>query len=564
MNLTQSHNKKEMIEYTNIPDDIFTCIFEFLEAKDLLNVSLMNNQWYNTTMGPVVWSTRTLILKQYGVDNIPDSMIQFFKQCNITKFQVYCAGHINQLIQQFSTVVTELDFVFNDRYRENPVKIIPAFPALQKFHSQLQLSNLSDWIRQMPNLTSLNCFHVYNVKLDQIKLSKLKYLELDHARCSDILSILSSCNDTLEHLILSNLDPDNYLPVKLTLPKIETLHFNANEETAFPEFYSVLIANIDGSSVKSLSILCEVTGSRRKVFERVVSGMTNLEFARIPPTIFSFIPTIRHVYSLVLLESIDTDLNEHAMNILETGDRLQYISLNADTSTAENWLFRLVNTCQKLQQLYMYIKTTSYVNFSGMKMHECLSQVHIDYSSVREYLNAFLMNLPNLKYIDLKDVPLDEYSSVLEIIDEYRVGFGVLIHPTDGYSTPFNQCHYILNNDQVGACGIVESQLNGIQITLEQFLLAMLCTANERLEYYSLHLEITENIDAVLGVNQEDDITDDFIAQLLNRLLNKVVPMITGISENKRNELLQLTTENNKVMQLIQQQIMGMYPEIWE
>jgi hypothetical protein len=670
--------------FEDVPNDIFTSVFEFLEMKELIHcVSLVNKQWRGATMQPSVWRTRELKLSAV----IPKPAIQLFKQCDITKFILCNQKEIHQVVSQFSNVVTELTLEYS--VTVDSIEIVPPFPALKKFHYHSEKSNeMLTWIRQMPNLTLLRTssgpmdndifqsilslkqlkklklfyiiseeqtielfkelpllesvelkFHDNNMKssmwntvfqingvsdrlkyltisqnsykdsddtlynlringleslqirggvrthmillhssqrilqrltikvngvdLSQIKLPNLKYLFMSSASFSDILSILTSCNDTLEYLELDYLLSGDYTPVKLTLPRIQTLVLDADE----PDFYSDLIANIDGRSMKKLTIICEVTDSLMDAFQSIAPTMTNLRSVTIPHALFTFILHVSFLNTLNLttLMADQDELTFNTFNILVTGTRLTSIAVGSNETTAENWLLRLVNNCQRLENLYINIFNNSLVDFSEMKLHQNLSSVGIEeYSSIQENLKILLKNSPNLKYIGIGNIPLDKYSSILESIDEYPVArIELSIRPTEGYSTPFNQCHY-LNNDKVRnvSCGI--QQFTGAVITFEQYLLAVFCTANECKKFTTL-LNSIANKEGFLGDDYNENVTIDLIGEIQNRLMKKVVPMITGISHEKRNTLLQYaTTENNQLMKDIQFRVLEVLSEVWE
>jgi hypothetical protein len=656
-----------MNAFEDVPNDIFTSVFEFMDVKELVHcVSLVNEQWRNATMQPSVWRTRTIVLNE-RVDEISESMIQFFKQCDITKFLLHNHCQVNQLIPQVHNVVTELMFEYGVEMALIDIEIVPLFPVLQKFCYRIEELTMFKWMAQMPNLTilrpsfghmndinfqiilslkqlkelrlhynlseeqtievfkqlpllenvdimfkdninssmwntvfqingvsdrvkrltiaqiefekkvntsyqpqrinleelniteSVMCHMVllyccqqsikrlsidaYDISVNNLQFPNLSHLTLSKAKYSDVLYILTSCNNTIESLVLDTLISSEYTPVKLTLPRIHTLELYAVES----DFYKDLIGNLDGRSVKKLTITCEVTSSLINAFQSTASRITNLRAATIPQVLFGFIP-LSNLDDIYTTGGPLADLDEYTLSKIESGNRLTSISMEyLDKATADNWLFRLLNCCRKLERMDIRTGTASLINISEMRLHENLTMIDIDYSSVRENLKILLKNTPNLKNLSLNNIPLDKYSRVLKSIHKYPVGtirLYIYIHPTEGYSTPFNQCHY-LNNEKVKAITLCVSPSSDTVFTLEQYVLTVICGSNEGRQpvcYYNTTVPSTQTF-----------IRDDYdsIGEIQNQLIKKVIPMITGISDEKRNTLLQITTENSQLMKVI-------------
>jgi hypothetical protein len=659
------------MKFEDVPNDIFTSVYEFLDVKELVHcVSLVNKQWRNTTMQTSVWRTRTILLNEQ-VEEISESMIQFFTQCDITKFFLHNYGQVNQLIPQVHNVVTELMFEESVEIDSIDIGIVPMFPVLNKFcYVQEEWTNIFKWISQMPNLTILRTpfgdiddinfqiilslkklkelrlyynlseeqtielfkqlpllenvdimlkdninssmwntvfqidgvsdrlkhlavtqgefeknvntsyqlqrinieelkitrsamshmvllycgqqsikrldIDAYDVSLNNLKLPNLSHLTISNAKYSDVLSILTSCSNTVESIELDSLVRSKYTPLKFTLAKIHTLALNG----AGSDFYTDLIGNVNGSSIRVLAITCNVTNSLVDAFEGIASRITNLRAATIPQVLFRFIPQIRNLDYIFITAPL-TDLDEHTLNIIKS-DRLTSIVMESlvNKATADNWLFRLLNHCQILERMSIRTETTSFVNISEMRLHKSLTHIDIDYSSIRENLGTLLKNTPNLKNFSLNNIPLDQYSSVLESIDKYPVGtIHLSIHPTTECSTSFNQCHY-LDNEKVKEIIVTVSTLSDTIFTFEQYLLVALCSFNKS-KQPALYFTTTVNKQIFLGDDYQEysiDFESHLLSIIHNKLIKKVVPMITGISDEKRNTLLQITTTNSQLV----------------
>jgi hypothetical protein len=166
-----------------LSNGMLTTIFQFMQNSSLIHtMGLVNKQWRQAMLQPCIWKTR--VTRQRTIDEFPESFLQFCKQCQITKFTVLTYRHINEIMNKFSKVITELNIMACLDMELVSIDV-PVFPEMQKFVCEANIADCRetmDLISGMKKLTSLEIYinNSYKREFEQVLYSckTLKSLKL--------------------------------------------------------------------------------------------------------------------------------------------------------------------------------------------------------------------------------------------------------------------------------------------------------------------------------------------------------------------------------------------------
>jgi hypothetical protein len=669
VNVGSNEEKEEdttIAPITKLPNELLTSIFDLLENKVLIHtINFVNKHWRNIMLQPCVWRGRTI-----DVDNVSlETIVPFLKHCDISKLSVRSSQFLNQILPQFSTIVTSLGIGYVVDVRRNNVEQL-AFPELQCliFHSRsYDTEVLVNWLKAMPKITSLSVtIHSANI-LDQIMLTtslrklalyyllseeevirifkqltllddvqlefnntvtssvwnkifeieglsdRLKSLDirqiisspqvsnlssnnsfnftLKNLKCLNIdsrakshlnllyccsqnsleqlsiklpiefswetleerpihfpklkrvilinvsysyaLHLLQSCSNTIEYLQITVL-PDEYTPVHLNFPNIRSI--SCIDRSA--AFCTQLFANIAGYSVRKFSLNVEtLTNPEIILLKNIISKLVNVTDLNVPH-----------------------GLLENGLDTILSCRFLVTFGASGSGVVTNNWLKRMLNCCIYLDTINIDVKAiiSTKLDLTDLQTHQFLRDLTIDYSSVHGKFDLLLKNLPNLNCLSCF-TPLDGYSHIIENLNRYPVPH-LRIILTRSDSIVFDRCQFLTNSKvQTVFFAIVSN------ITFSQCLLAALCIGFVTKSFRFL-ISVRLNKSTFMGQDYNGlldtdnlDTRREIIASIQNRLIKQVVPTIDGISDEQREILNSLTTENNKLMNDIYQSLVNTF-----
>jgi hypothetical protein len=384
----------------------------------------------------------------------------------------------------------------------------------------------------------------------------LKYLRLAiPVTYRYIISLLESCNQTIETLILFHLVKVQYSPVYLNLPKIKCIKFKGQSS----ELYASILQNIDGNSLNTLMICLKETFSIVDVFSDIAPRLTNLRKITIGQNLFNHIPIVN--LNSILELTIDRALwiDDELMNTLVKCSNLNSFKImNSCRASADNWLVRLLNNCVYLTNIHFHYGCTSGVNFSLLRSHNYLRYLEIHYSSIQQNLDTLLLNTPLLKYIKCVQIPLGKYSHFLESINKYPVPKVELELVSD--SEVFDHCYY-LDNPRVRQVVLKFENKEFDTLTFDRLLLAILCGATNHNTYVFIKRILNPKIFlAGLNFDETELLFFDTVSEIQNQLLKDVVSLIRGISDDQKEILINgMTTQNNELMKEVCEKVIDRF-----
>jgi hypothetical protein len=369
------------------------------------------------------------------------------------------------------------------------------------------------------------------INFQGVSLPNMKRLSIDGIQSGDVINILILCNDTLEELKLSRVyGEDHYSTIKLTLPKIKLLHF-----FAISSLHEKLLTVVDGTNLRDLSI-----SSIADSFPTMASRLKNLRKLGIATESFCSIPKENLSSITELSISNATNLNEQILNLLTACSSLVRLEYQFIDFTAENWLVQLLNSCPNLQNILHCISSNSnIIDFSNLQLHHSLYHLIINYESIQSKSNllALLKNVPNLKYIRIARLGIDDYSDVLEALNEYPVSeVSLSIQPAIDH-IQLSHCNHLSNSKVKKIHLDIQLFSNCCEyISMSDCVLVWLCILSKDTEY-------TLTFNCVYDSSQLYSQLCD--ASYVKDKILEVFPKIQG-GHDQVNNIIELTREDRE------------------
>jgi hypothetical protein len=458
---------------------------------------------------------KKLSLRQYTCNS--EQVIEIFKQLplledinlmldeSITSSLWYSVFRIDGVSDRLKSIAIEQNSPDSELDNESYKLVINNLKKLTIFGEFKPHSDLLHYSQHTLNELIIKS---NEVELLEPALPCIKNLWLNGVQDTDVAPILFSCHNTIQYLELGSLLEYNNAPLVLHLPKINTITFTEDRL-----FYENLLQNMQAPKLRSLNITC---------------------------TLFNVLAEncLSHITSLYINEDfpIDTSTLDKLLKYksLSTINSSQSTSVN----TAENWLMRMLNRCIYLEQVDITSRTSSIVDMTGLNFHQYLSRLVVHHSSIKNNIELLLKNVTMLTHFDCREIPLSEYSSILEAVDKYPIQ-DIQLSIFENSGSVFNQCHY-LSNPNIKSIVLEIVSVDGeseVSITFKQYLLAALCTISECTES---NLLINTILNAQIFFDNtisKDMINRETILPILQELIVEVIPFINGINEEKKESL---------------------------
>ena len=242
---------------SDLPDEMKMCIFDYLDIKDVLQMSRSSGSFYNLAKDNLFWKQKAI---QIGIPDkdLVDATSSSIKE-QFVKISTVAKGlHLSSSVSGFITI----ENLKNNLSEINKKKCSDFMKVWEKIIKQLKLSStdlsipekvktienpdmldemFSEWIEdKKDSINSLTYLSLENLNLSFLppligKLSKLKALDLDNNQLSSLPESIGDLSK-LQKLGLNN-NQFSSLPKYISnLGALLWLHLNNNQLSSLPEF----------------------------------------------------------------------------------------------------------------------------------------------------------------------------------------------------------------------------------------------------------------------------------------------------------------------------------------
>jgi hypothetical protein len=404
-------------------------------------------------------------------------------------------------------------------------------------------------------LELLYCNGITNT--DGIQYSLLRKLTLRNARNSDILSILASCNNTIEQIEFSEPIPDGYtVPEYLSFPNIKVIVINGKD---ISELSRVILKDIDGKFLRNLSILnANQLSPVESDFLNISSRWKNMTSLAIPDSILPYYSksTLKSITRLSISGS-DIEFDETLFEIILNCSSLSSFVAKYSIITVNDWIARLlVKRGADMKQISFQGKLKSGpVVFTDIPICNFLRSFAVDYSSIQQNIEIILKNSPNLLMFHCCNIPLSGYSNFLETVNKYPVKF-FRISIDASIDNRLTHCFYL---DNLKTSRIWFGVEDTTYLTLRDYLLAVICLVSEAENRYLLTGTGLLNRKSFFEDYNDELISMSMVKEKQLEIIGQVVGMIQNISDQKKEAILDALKEsNNNLMNVICEKVTQM------
>jgi hypothetical protein len=433
---------------------------------------------------------------------------------------------------------------------------IPQFKNLKALVVDGQLNRHSILLFSAQNTLETLNLNVGDVQVDfsGISFSKLKSITLYGANAKMVAELLASANNTLEYIEIRNTTTSSDVPsVYLNLPKLNELVM-----TNFPlSILSLILKDIERASLYYLDLFDvqdEATEIETQIVVQLFKRIHSLESYCGLPDFFKLIPEeslASHLDSLYIY-TVDTDglkqftLDEQLFDRILKCSVLTTLTIETVSITVDNWIPRLFNACPQLSCLRIPNgKLEADMDLSQVEENEITSiQVHSSNLKAEDRLQ-FLETSKYIRDIEIYFIPTGQFSNVISELNKFDLK-KVHLHVDNNGTDTLEKCE-LLTKKLPNSLKDVSINGQGPNVKFEDFLLMSLCTNLEG-KVTSVNYSSSLNLETFFPApyNVLEGMTKNHALSMTRAVLPDVIQRITGISEEKRQTILDSLLNNDE------------------